>query len=75
MESTPFQVEFPDALMLAAGDSIDIRSGSGQSDGRVRYLDAANPVLNTQDRVLLRTLDGIVLDCVAWGGAHCPGKG
>lgn len=72
MESSPYQVEFPDALSLESGASIEIRSGAGSSDGQVRYLGAANPVLNPVDRVVLRTMDGIVIDCVSWGGRNCP---
>ena len=49
---------------------------SGQSDRLQRYLGAVNPPLrNDGGQVVLRTYDGILLDCDRWGDGRCPTYG
>jgi hypothetical protein len=50
-----------------------VSSGSGDDSRLSRHLKAKVPPMhNDTGRVLLRTYDAIVVDCVAWGRATCP---
>ncbi len=68
-----FGYEFGPYDRLAPGGSLTLRLGTGRSTAAVRHLGLARASLaNSGDRVLLRSFDGVRLDCRAWGRKRCP---
>jgi len=72
-ENSPYVYELPVGHVLDPGETLRIRAGKGADTHNVRYLGSDKPIMvNTGDRVFVRTFNGIVIDCVAWGSASCP---
>ena len=58
--------------IVQPGQSLQLRTGAGASDGLIRYWGKAGTILNdSSDAVSLRTGDETRVACVAWGGSHC----
>lgn len=72
-EVRPYVYELPPKHRLGPGETLEIRMRSGKDAPNVRHLGATAAYLNNDgDRVLVRTYDGIVIDCGYWGGTACP---
>ena len=73
LEEFPYIYEFPADHWLQPGETVRVSSGSGDDTRLSRHLKAKVPPMhNDTGRLLLRTYDAIVVDCVAWGKANCP---
>jgi len=67
-----FGYEFGPHDSLAPGQQLKIRLGQGSSTAAVRHLGLGRAALaNSGDRVLLRSFDGVPLDCRSWGKVRC----
>jgi len=76
VEIWPWVYELPADHLLDPGETVVIHGGSGQNERLRRFLGAVNPPLrNLGGQVVLRTYDGIVLDCDRWGSGRCPTYG
>ena len=76
VEIWPWVYELPPEHVLDPGETVVIHGGNGPNDRLQRYLGAVNPPLrNLGGQVVLRTYDGIVLDCDRWGSGRCPSYG
>lgn len=73
VELDPYVFEFPVDHTLEPGETVTIRPGEGTSERLVQYMSVGDPPLNDDsDRIVLRTYDARIVDCVAWGSERCP---
>jgi endonuclease YncB( thermonuclease family) len=72
VRANDFGYEFGPRDSLAPGQRMTIHLGGGRSTASVRHLGLGHAALdNGGDRVLLRSFDGVGLDCHAWGRSRC----
>ena len=72
LRANDFGYEFGPTETLAPGARMTFRLGEGRSTADVRHLGLLHAALdNGGDRVLLRSFDGVGLDCHSWGRSRC----
>lgn len=73
LEVAFYHYELPTDHFLEPGETMIVRGGKGEATRLNRHIGAVTAALvNEGGRVLLRTYDAIVVDCVAWGTGRCP---
>ncbi|MGZ4639410.1 MAG: lamin tail domain-containing protein [Actinomycetes bacterium] len=73
LEMWPHVYEFPPTQQLQPGETLTVHAGRGTNSALTRYVGSPRYFLpNSGGRILLRTYDAIVIDCVAWGSGRCP---
>ncbi len=72
LRANDFGYEFAPPEILAPGQRLTFRLGTGRATADVRHLGLGHAALdNGGDRVLLRSFDGVGLDCHAWKRSKC----